>query len=381
MRRAGRRASERHISAARAEHLRLVGQQFGQHQSPGAAPPPTAIRSVRPPTPAASRSRTRRRPPQDGGQPRAEVVAVRQQEWDAGVSDPPLGADQPLGHGGGFTAKACAMAAASTPSTVCSISGVRSSSRRRDEHRPASAPAAGRVSRTCRRLRSASGFRRAGRSSGRRATSTVAQPVACHREKPSLGIDGNPVLGPPGQRPFQRVGQCVLGGGDIAGGCGQQGEQPTVAGQPPGRLPAAGRSGVEPAPVGGVSPRHRADFDRTPAAAGIAVRPFDRLVEIVDLDDEDAAELSLVSANGPSWISRCAVTGGHRRGRVDRFAAPRCRSARPPPIEVVGVGSKAAIAGAMSSSVRPISPAFLVVHQQAVTHGVLLDSIVTSAPV
>ena len=94
--------------------------------APGAAPRRTASRSVPPAVPAASRSRTRRRPP------RAPQAAVRRGPRRSGSANGMpasrmrfLARTRRCAMVAGSTAKASAIAAASTPSTVCSISGVR----------------------------------------------------------------------------------------------------------------------------------------------------------------------------------------------------------------------------------------------------------------
>ena len=58
----------------------------------------------------------------------------------------------------------------------------------------------------------------------------VAQAIAGHGEYPAFRVGGDAVDRPLGQGPLQRVGDGVLGGGDVAVARGEQRQQPPVAG-------------------------------------------------------------------------------------------------------------------------------------------------------
>mgnify|MGYP003289648170 CR=1 FL=1 len=66
----------------------------------------------------------------------------------------------------------------------------------------------------------------------------VAQPVAPGGEQPCLRVVRHATVGPGRQRPLERVGQCVLGGGDVSVRGREEREQAPVRGTGrPLRLP------------------------------------------------------------------------------------------------------------------------------------------------
>nr|WP_255646524.1 MULTISPECIES: hypothetical protein [Nocardiopsis] len=76
----------------------------------------------------------------------------------------------------------------------------------------------------------------------------VAQPVAGHREQPGLGIGGHAVARPGREGALVGVGEGVLGGGQVSGGRGQQGEQAPVGGAGRAGGPHRGTGGQVHAP-------------------------------------------------------------------------------------------------------------------------------------
>jgi len=204
------------------------------------------------------------------------------------------------------------MSAALTPSTVCSISGVRTP--RVDGRVRADAE---QLEPFLRDRLGVDGIQcveggGAGRDTGVEVVERggpahggglpqVAQPVAGHGEQPALRVVRHPVDGPGGERAFERVGEGVFGGGDVAGGRGQHGEQATVRGAggdlrprlgtqaagsrhaPSVKTIADGRTSTAPYCAAGHLPAQSSALSRS--GTSITKVPFRR---------------SLVSANGPS---------------------------------------------------------------------------------
>ena len=105
----------------------------------------------------------------------------------------------------------------------------------------------------------------------------------------------------------------------------------------------------------GVCACHRADLDRTPAGCGIALGPLQRRVEVGHVDDEDAAEPFLGVGERAVLDLGGAVARRERGGRrVD--SSTSVPTSTPASSRSRAYAWNAAIAGAMSSSVRPISP-------------------------
>ena len=130
----------------------------------------------------------------------------------------------------GSTRKAAAIREASSPSTVCSISGVRTaasiagwaqtnSSLRRSS---GNAPASGAAS-SCSSARSIDAASATPRWAGR-----VAQGVARSGQQPGVRVGRHAALGPGAQRGDEGVRQRVFGGRDVACSGRQHREQPPV---------------------------------------------------------------------------------------------------------------------------------------------------------
>ena len=145
----------------------------------------------------------------------------------------------------GSTPNAPAIAAASNPSTVCSMSGVRmagsiagcaqaNSSSSRLSGIASLCSSAVSASTACSSARAAaipssSGTPRA----VRRGAQGVAQAVASHGDQPPFGIGGDAGIRPRAQRTLERVGEGVLGEGEVAGLRGDDGQDAAV-GRPRG---------------------------------------------------------------------------------------------------------------------------------------------------
>ena len=170
----------------------------------------------------------------------------------------------------GATRNAEAIAAASKPRMVCSISGARTvgsiagcAQANIRPRRSSGIAASSIVSPSSSASRRTWSQRLAARAP---PTGRVDQPAPRHRQQPRLGIVRDAGGGPVGQRRGKRVGQRILGAGHIAGTRRKEGDQLAVA---------AARSCSRLALCGGAALHgpDRPDLDRADGGAGTARRP------------------------------------------------------------------------------------------------------------
>ena len=228
----------------------------------------------------------------------------------------------------GDTRKADAIRAASRPSTVCSISGVRAA---------ASMAGWAQTNISCRRWsRAASASVEIGRCGARSPARPAAATAAWRARVLQAVARGRSAARPPdcrarrvpghvGKRPTQRIRQRVLGSRDVARPRRQDGDEPPIGGS--GRA-LRGACRVASAPSGGPAIGGRTGRTSTDAVKrrGRPRRPVERRVEVGHLDDEIAAELFLGVGEGAvldlaarrrarARSSRCADPAGRRPSR------------------------------------------------------------------